>query len=85
MLPRQAREWYREDLVFLALSRSSVPRGDVFLTSKLHPRHHGLRSASRHLNEVWPQPPPVQVTAVFRLQSTCSLHRCESSEHDVLS
>lgn len=66
-LHRQAREWYREDLVSLALRRSSVPRSDVFLTSKLHPRHHGLHSASRHLNEVRLPAPPVQLTAVYKL------------------
>ena len=34
----QAPEWYREDLVGQALLESSVPRDQVFLTSKLHPR-----------------------------------------------
>ena len=34
----QATEWYREDLVGQALLQSSVPREEVFLTSKLHPR-----------------------------------------------
>mmetsp|Transcript_1888 Transcript_1888/g.5511 ORF Transcript_1888/g.5511 Transcript_1888/m.5511 type:complete len:403 (-) Transcript_1888:530-1738(-) len=47
----QAQEWYREDLVSAALQRSGVARGNVFLTSKLHPRHHGTVSASRQLNQ----------------------------------
>jgi hypothetical protein len=34
----QAQEWYREDLVGQALLKSGVPREQVFLTSKLHPR-----------------------------------------------
>ena len=38
MLPEQAQEWYREDLVGRALLEKRVPRGDVFLISKLHPR-----------------------------------------------
>lgn len=28
-----------------ALAESGLPRSDVFLTSKLHPRHHGYESA----------------------------------------
>lgn len=50
----QAQEWYREDLVSAALQRSGVARGNVFLTSKLHPRHHGTVSASRQLNQARP-------------------------------
>ncbi|EIE20064.1 Aldo/keto reductase, partial [Coccomyxa subellipsoidea C-169] len=41
----QAQEWYREDLVGLAVLKSRVPREQVFLTSKLHPRHHGREEA----------------------------------------
>ncbi|KAK9901257.1 hypothetical protein WJX75_002791 [Coccomyxa subellipsoidea] len=41
----QAQEWYREDLVGQALLKSGVPREQVFLTSKLHPRHHGRDEA----------------------------------------
>lgn len=37
----QAREWYREDLLGAALTASSVPRKDLFLVSKLHPKHSG--------------------------------------------
>ena len=37
----QAREWYREDLVASAVLQSGVPRDQLFLTSKLHPRHLG--------------------------------------------
>lgn len=33
----QAREWYREDLVGEALQKSSVPRSDLFITSKCAP------------------------------------------------
>ena len=38
ILPDQAQEWYREDLVGRALLDSGVPREQVFLISKLHPR-----------------------------------------------
>ena len=36
----QAPEWYREDLVGQAVIASGIPREELFLTSKLHPRHH---------------------------------------------
>ncbi len=38
-------EWYREDLVGQAVIESGIPREELFLTSKLHPRHHGYDSA----------------------------------------
>ena len=41
----QAVEWYREDLVGQAVIESGIPREELFLTSKLHPRHHGYDSA----------------------------------------
>ena len=41
----QAPEWYREDLVGQAVIESGIPREDLFLTSKLHPRHHGYDAA----------------------------------------
>ncbi len=41
----QAQEWYREDLVGQAIIESGIPREELFLTSKLHPRHHGYDSA----------------------------------------
>ena len=41
----QAMEWYREDLVGQAVIESGIPREELFLTSKLHPRHHGYDSA----------------------------------------
>ena len=41
----QAQEWYREDLVGQAIIESGVPREELFLTSKLHPRHHGYDTA----------------------------------------
>lgn len=37
----QAREWYREDLVGAALRASSVPRDQIFITTKVHPRDLG--------------------------------------------
>ena len=37
----QAREWYREDLVGNAVVKSGILRSELFLTSKLHPRHLG--------------------------------------------
>ena len=41
----QAPEWYREDLVGQAVIESGIPREELFLTSKLHPRHHGYDAA----------------------------------------
>lgn len=41
----QAQEWYREDLVGQAIIESGFPREELFLTSKLHPRHHGYDTA----------------------------------------
>ena len=41
----QAQEWYREDLVGQAIIESGITREELFLTSKLHPRHHGYDSA----------------------------------------
>ena len=40
----QARDWYREDLVGQAWSKSGVKREHIFLTSKVHPRHLGYWS-----------------------------------------
>eukprot|EP01062_Namystynia_karyoxenos_P036341 TRINITY_DN26468_c0_g1_i1.p1 TRINITY_DN26468_c0_g1~~TRINITY_DN26468_c0_g1_i1.p1 ORF type:complete len:388 (+),score=108.04 TRINITY_DN26468_c0_g1_i1:76-1164(+) len=39
----QAREWYREDLVGEGLEESGAlaRRGELFITSKIHPRHLG--------------------------------------------
>lgn len=41
----QAREWYREDLVGAALATwlkdNGIPRENLFLTTKIHPRHFG--------------------------------------------
>ena len=48
----QAPEWYRESEVGAALGNSSVDRASVFLTSKLHPRHHGYNSALQQLDRV---------------------------------
>ena len=41
----QAPEWYREDLVGLAIEESInvVKRKDVFVTTKIHPRHLGRK------------------------------------------
>ena len=39
----QAPEWYREDLVGLAMEESKVERKDVFVTTKIHPRHLGRK------------------------------------------
>jgi diketogulonate reductase-like aldo/keto reductase len=46
----QAREWYREDLVGEGIAGCGVvglTRGDMFLTSKLHPRHLGKATTLR--------------------------------------
>ena len=46
----QAREWYREDMVGAALRDSAVRRSDLFLTSKVHPRHLGFRPTQRQVD-----------------------------------
>lgn len=46
----QAREWYREDLVGAGIAECGVvglTREDLFLTSKLHPRHLGRETTLR--------------------------------------
>ena len=45
----QAREWYREDLVGEALAASSLPREQLWLTSKVHPRHLGYAATARQI------------------------------------
>ena len=40
----QAREWYREDLVGQALRNGKVPRENIFITTKVHPRDLGARA-----------------------------------------
>lgn len=45
----QAPEWYREDMVGQATQNSSIPRGTLFLTTKLHPRHHGFNSTLKQM------------------------------------
>lgn len=40
----QAPEWYREELVGLALSMSGINRREVFITTKVHPRDFGGRA-----------------------------------------
>lgn len=40
----QAREWYREDLVGQTLKGSNIPRDELFLTTKVHPRDLGLNA-----------------------------------------
>eukprot|EP00245_Coleochaete_scutata_P006127 TRINITY_DN20287_c0_g1_i1.p1 TRINITY_DN20287_c0_g1~~TRINITY_DN20287_c0_g1_i1.p1 ORF type:complete len:362 (-),score=65.58 TRINITY_DN20287_c0_g1_i1:48-1133(-) len=37
----QAREWYQENEVGIAIQESGIPRSELFLVSKLHPRHIG--------------------------------------------
>eukprot|EP00803_Ostreobium_quekettii_P008830 evm.model.scf_4511.2 EVM.evm.TU.scf_4511.2 scf_4511:3549-5875(+) len=44
----QAREWYREDLVGQAINTAGIPRAELFLTSKLHPRHLGYEPTWNH-------------------------------------
>ena len=45
----QAPEWYREDLLGQALHDSSISRSNLFLTTKLHPRHHGFNSTLKQM------------------------------------
>ena len=40
----QAREWYREDLVGAALRASTIPREQIFITTKVHPRDLGTQA-----------------------------------------
>mmetsp|Transcript_37173 Transcript_37173/g.51588 ORF Transcript_37173/g.51588 Transcript_37173/m.51588 type:complete len:377 (-) Transcript_37173:232-1362(-) len=40
----QAAEWYCEEAVGRGLRRSGVPREEIFITTKQHPRHHGYKS-----------------------------------------
>lgn len=50
----QAREWYREDLVGKAIAEAKaqgIQRSDLFITSKLHPRHHGYVTASEQFEQ----------------------------------
>ena len=42
----QAAEWYDEAAVAEGLARSGVPRSDVVIVTKLHPRDHGANSAA---------------------------------------
>ncbi len=49
----QAQEWYREDLVGQAVIESGIPREELFLTSKLHPRHHGYDAAMIQVPSPW--------------------------------
>jgi diketogulonate reductase-like aldo/keto reductase len=39
----QAPEWYREDLVGEALAESEIERKELFVTTKIHPRHLGRK------------------------------------------
>ncbi|KAL0046889.1 hypothetical protein WJX82_000971 [Trebouxia sp. C0006] len=45
----QAPEWYREDLVGQAIQENGTPRAALFLTTKLHPRHHGFNNTLRQM------------------------------------
>ncbi|KAA6422627.1 MAG: hypothetical protein FRX49_07487 [Trebouxia sp. A1-2] len=45
----QAPEWYREDLVGQAIQESGTSRTALFLTTKLHPRHHGFNTTLRQI------------------------------------
>lgn len=44
---RQAREWYRQDLVGQGIQDSGVARESLFLVSKLHPRNLGREAARK--------------------------------------
>ena len=43
----QAPEWYREGLVGQAIQESGMARQGLFITTKVHPRHHGFNSTIR--------------------------------------
>lgn len=47
----QAREWYREDLVGAAIKASGIPREDIFIVSKLHPRHMGYEITKQRFED----------------------------------
>ena len=44
-----AKEWYDEGAAAAALHTASIARGDVFVTTKLHAKHHGYESALAHV------------------------------------
>jgi len=46
-----AQVYGNEAEVGTAIAESSLPREDVFITTKLHPQHHGYDSTSRELEE----------------------------------
>ncbi len=68
---RQAREWYREDLVGQAIADSGASRHQLFLTSKLHPRHHGYESAAARIKQVHTLPGNSQGEACTRFCASC--------------
>lgn len=37
----EAKEWYRQDLLGSALRASTIPRRDLYITTKIHPRDFG--------------------------------------------
>jgi diketogulonate reductase-like aldo/keto reductase len=41
----QSKDWYREEDVGAGIAASGLPREQLFLTSKLHPRDHGYNSS----------------------------------------
>ena len=45
----QAPEWYREDQVGQAIQESGISQTALFLTTKLHPRHHGFNTTLRQM------------------------------------
>jgi len=43
----QAREWYREDLTGTSIQSSTIPREELFITTKIHPRHLGYKTTAQ--------------------------------------
>eukprot|EP00775_Hariotina_reticulata_P008779 gene8779-8957_t len=41
----ESKDWYREEDVGVGIAASGLPRDQLFLTSKLHPRDHGSNSS----------------------------------------
>lgn len=37
----QGREWYQEDATGQSIKASGIPREQLFITTKIHPRHLG--------------------------------------------
>ena len=74
MGPAQAQEWYREDLVGQAIIESGVPREQLFLTSKLHPRYHGYDAAMIQVRHFTLQDSIISASSCCKPVKGCTQH-----------